>query len=155
MIFIPKFPILNLLELKVTNSEIRSEGVKDRLFTPAIAQQNGDKLVRDWLVEPARIDWTVWIRRVLTPSNGLVGEIRCTAKRVPLHIRSNAASAIAASAKGGFVWRPYCWTRTQRKGGLGIPNFDPLNDRSGEIRCNAKCVPLHVRGNAASAKARN
>ena len=30
-------------------------------------------------------------------------------------------------------------------------NFNPLNSCSGEIRCAAKCVSLHMRGNAASA----
>ena len=37
--------------------------------------------------------------------NGWFGEIRCAAKRLPLHMRANAASAIAARAKGGFVRR--------------------------------------------------
>jgi IS30 family transposase len=33
---------------------------------------------------------------------------------------------------------------------LGIPNLDPLNVRSGEICCAAKCVALHMRRNAAA-----
>jgi hypothetical protein len=34
-----------------------------------------------------------------------------------------------------------------------ILNFEPLDGQSGEIRCVAKCVPLHMQGNAASTTA--
>jgi hypothetical protein len=37
------------------------------------------------------------------------------------------------------------------KVGLGIPDFDSLNGRSGEIRCIAKSVPPQPLTNAASA----
>lgn len=39
----------------------------------------------------------------------------------------------------------------QRKCGLGIPNFDRLNGRSGEIHCIAKSAPPQLQTNAASA----
>ena len=51
--------------------------------------------------------------------------------------------------------RPDCWTRAQRKGGLGMPDSSHLNDRSGELRCTAKNLSLHLRENAASAKVEN
>ena len=57
-----------------------------------------------------------------------------------------------ACGKSSLSLRPDCWTRAQRKVGLGTPNFGPLNGRSGEIRCAAKRGSLHLRGNAASAK---
>jgi hypothetical protein len=38
---------------------------------------------------------------------------------------------------------------------LGIPDFDPLNGRSGEIRCVAKSVPPQLQTNAASATWQN
>ncbi len=38
--------------------------------------------------------------------NGRSGEIRCAAKYAPLHMRENAASAIATLAKSGFVRIP-------------------------------------------------
>ena len=50
-----------------------------------------------------------------------------------------------------FIPRPDCWNRSQRKGGLGMPDFEPLNGRSGEIRCVAKNVPPQLQPNAASA----
>jgi hypothetical protein len=37
------------------------------------------------------------------PLNGCSNEVRSAAKYVPLHLQGNAASAIAATAKGGFV----------------------------------------------------
>ena len=45
----------------------------------------------------------------LTQSNGWFGEIRCAGKNVPLHTRGNAASALAAPAKGGFVRAAGIW----------------------------------------------
>jgi hypothetical protein len=53
---------------------------------------NGKK-VRDLIVEPVRSERSVKSCRVLLHSNGWFGEIRCTARRSPLHSRRNAASA--------------------------------------------------------------
>jgi hypothetical protein len=36
-----------------------------------------------------------------------------------------------------------------------LTTFPSLNDRSGEMRCTANGSPLHLRENAASAKAKN
>ena len=55
------------------------------------------------MLPPPRIEWKVWKRRILPVSIGRFGEICCAAKCLPLHMRGNAASAIAATAKGGFV----------------------------------------------------
>jgi hypothetical protein len=44
----------------------------------------------------------------------LLRRIRCAAKRASLHLRENAALAIAACAKGGFVPQPVSSVHTQR-----------------------------------------
>jgi hypothetical protein len=44
-----------------------------------------------------------------------------------------------------------CWTHAQQMCGLRLRQFAYSNGCSGEIRCAAKCVLLHIRGNAASA----
>jgi hypothetical protein len=40
------------------------------------------------------------------------------------------------------------------KVGLGMLDFEPLNGRSSEMRCDAKRTALHMRKNAALAKAK-
>jgi hypothetical protein len=63
------------------------------------------KVPRVSIVETDQSEWIVWILNVLTQSNGWFREIRCIAKSPPLRMRTFSASAIAASAKGGFVRR--------------------------------------------------
>jgi hypothetical protein len=73
------------------------------LISVTRAHVANSRLVRDAVVEPACSEWEVWIRRVLTPSNGGFGEIRCAAEYALLHMRRFSASAIAARASGPFV----------------------------------------------------
>lgn len=56
-----------------------------------------------------------------------------------------------AWARGRYVRNPIVRTPRGERVVWEFPIFDPLNDRSGEIRCAAKCVPLHMRLNAAPA----
>jgi len=66
-----------------------------------ITAQGG--FVRDPLVGPARSEWVVWIWHLISDFNGCFGDVRCIATINLLQARRNAASAIAATAQGGFV----------------------------------------------------
>ena len=59
--------------------------------------------VRDPLVGPARSEREVWIWHLISDFNGCFGDVRCIATMNLLQARRNAASALAATAQGGFV----------------------------------------------------
>ena len=82
-----------------------------------------------WQFDRALHDLAKWrvIQAGFAKAYGWFSEIRFVAKRSLLLKRENAAPTKAATAQGGFV--------PQRKSGLGIPDFDPRNGRSGEILC--------------------
>ena|GEM_PF-2118851 len=55
------------------------------------------------IVEPCLSERVVWIWHLISDFNGCFGEVHCIAVRNLLQERVNAASAIAAPAKVGFV----------------------------------------------------
>jgi len=59
--------------------------------------------VRDSIVRADCSEWTDWNPTKPTPVNGWFGETICAAANVTLQLRGFSASALAASAKGGFV----------------------------------------------------
>jgi hypothetical protein len=68
----------------------------------SFGQRKAEKY-RDPIVGPARSERLVWIWLLISGFNGGFGYVRCIAVKNLLHLRANAASAIAARAKGCFV----------------------------------------------------
>jgi hypothetical protein len=67
------------------------------------AAEANSHFARDTLVGPARSERVVWIWHLISDFNGCFGDVRCIATINLLQARRNAASAIAATAQGGFV----------------------------------------------------
>ena len=83
------------------------------------------------------------------------GEVGSTAAKFKPFAQVFSASASAASAQIGIV-RDLIFGCLCSESAVWVWHLiGNLNGRSGEIRCTANILPLHLRVNAASAKAKN
>lgn len=92
--------------------------------------------VRDPLVRPARSERVVWIWHLISDFNGRFGDMRCIATINLLQARGNAASAIAARTKGGFVRTPVVRS--------GRSECRLLDTQAGAIRLTSPSDSIHV-----------